>query len=322
MHVYRSLDAVPADFGPCALTIGNFDGVHAGHSELLRRVVTAAQENGWQAAVMTFSPHPARIIAPDRAPCVMTTPEQRARVMQAAGIQQLLVLPFTADTALLSPDYFVRHVLRQTLQARTVIVGEDFRFGYKHAGDAALLRALGPECGFTTQFVSPVYRRGGKVSSSRVRTLVQQGLVGLACRLQDKPFALEGDIVTGHGIGRKQTVPTLNLAPAFEVLPANGVYVTRTTDLSSLQTWNSVTNIGTRPTFSGDTLTIETYLLVDPGAELASSPSQIRVEFLAHIRPEHKFPSPEALKQRILRDVQSAQRYFRWLKPHGIIDQR
>jgi riboflavin kinase/FMN adenylyltransferase len=341
LRVYRSLEAVPPDFGPCALTIGNFDGVHAGHLELIRRVVATANRNHWQAAAMTFDPHPARIIAPDRAPdrvsdraqdraadrapCVMTTPEQRARVMREAGIQQLLIFPFTTETALFSPEYFVREVLVKTLQARTVIVGEDFRFGHRHLGDAALLQALGEECGFNTQFVPPVQFRGARVSSSRVRALVRQGRVGLACRLQKRPFAMEGPVVAGHGIGRTQTVPTLNLAPDVEILPANGVYVTRTTDLSSrqtdsssCQTWKSVTNIGTRPTFSGDALTIETYLL----GELTTTPSQIRVEFLARIRPERKFPSADALKQRILRDVQSAQRYFRSMEPHGIIDRR
>ena len=308
-EVFRSLADVPEDFGPCALTIGNFDGVHAGHRELIRRVVEQSRAHGWRAAAMTFDPHPTRIIAPERAPAVMTTPEQRARQMERCGIDRVLVLPFTDQTALLSPDYFVRHVLARKLKARAVIVGEDFRFGHKHAGDAALLRALGQECGFTADFVAPVVLRGGRVSSSRIRKLVQAGQVGAACRLLRAPFALEGPVVSGHGIGRKQTVPTLNLDPKFEVFPATGVYVTRTADEGTGQQWHSVTNVGNRPTFAGDALTVETYLL----GPLTGTPERIRVDFLARVRAERKFASPEELRARILKDVASAERYFRFL---------
>ena len=316
--VFYSLEEIPPDFGPCALTIGNFDGVHAGHCELIRRVVALAREHGWRAAAMTFHPHPTRVIAPERAPPVMTTPEQRIRAMQRAGIELVLVLPFNESTALLSPDYFVHHVLLNKLKARAVVVGEDFRFGHKHGGDAALLRSLGAECGFTTHFVPPVHLRGGRVSSSRIRTLVQAGHVGVACRLLGRPFALEGEVVSGHGIGRTQTVPTLNLKPEFEVLPQNGVYVTRTADPQTGQQWQSVTNVGNRPTFTGDALTIETYLL----GELAQTPKNIQVDFLARIRPERRFESPEALKARIFRDVQSARRYFRMAESRAIINGR
>jgi len=317
VRIYRSLQEVPDDFGPCALTIGNFDGVHAGHRELLRRVVAKASANGWRATAMTFDPHPVRVIAPDRAPCVMTTPEQRAQAMADCGIEEVLVLPFTISTALLSPHAFVHDVLVCKLKTRAIFVGEDFRFGHKHAGNTALLRALGEEGAFTTEFVEPVHLRGGRVSSSRIRALVQAGQVGVARRLLCQPFALEGKVVTGRGIGRTQTVPTLNLEPDFEVLPQNGVYITRTTDTASARQWDSVTNIGTRPTFSGDAVTVETYLL----GELTETPRQISVEFLARIRKERKFDSPEALKARILLDVQSAQRYLRRMGAHAIIKQ-
>ncbi len=318
VRVYRSLDETPADFGPCALTVGNFDGVHAGHRELFSRVVHSAREHGWRAAAMTFHPHPARVIAPGRAPLVMTTPEQRAQIMASCGIEEVLVLPFTEETALWSPEYFVRHVLVEKLKARTICVGEDFRFGHKHEGNTFLLQELGLECGFSTQFIPPVRLRGARVSSSRVRALVQAGHVALARRLLCRPFALEGAVVSGHGIGKKETVPTLNLDPAFEVLPGNGVYVTRTTDLATGQQWHSVTNVGTRPTFSGDALTVETFLL----GPLRDTPHRIRVEFLARVRAERKFNSPEALKAQIFRDVQSAQRYFRTLDARVPLDAR
>lgn len=287
-----------------ALTIGNFDGVHAGHCELIRRVVAIAREHKWRAAAVTFDPHPARIIAPERAPRIMTTAQQRIAAMKAAGIDEVFVLRFTPEMALLTPEQFVRDVLVGELHARAVVVGEDFRFGHKHAGDARLLRSLGEELGFLTEFVAPVQERGARVSSTRIRALVESGRVGLACRLLTRPFSLEGPVVSGFGIGRTQTVPTLNLKPDFEVLPGNGVYVTRTDKR------NSVTNIGTRPTFDGDSLTIETYIL----GPLEVTPESIRIEFLARIRGERKFASPEALKARILQDVSSAQRYFRRLR--------
>ncbi len=309
VRIYRSLSETPPDFGPCGLTVGNFDGVHAGHRELLSRVVHAAREHGWRAAAMTFHPHPAQVIAPGRAPLVMTTPEQRAELMAACGIEEVLVLPFTEETAFWSPEYFVRHVLVDKLQARTICVGEDFRFGHKHEGNTFLLQSLGAECGFTTEFIPPVRLRGGRVSSSRVRNLIQTGHVAAARRLLCAPFTLEGAVVPGHGIGKKETVPTLNLDPVFEVLPSHGVYVTRTTDIAGNQQWESVTNVGTRPTFSGDALTVETYVF----GKLDSTPERIRVEFLARVRAERKFSSPEALKAQILHDVQSAQRYFRTL---------
>ncbi len=289
---------------PCALTIGNFDGVHAGHCELIRRVVAIAKEHGWRAVAMTFDPHPVRVIAPARAPRLMTTPQQRTRAMQAAGIDEVFVLPFTGETASWEPEYFVRHVLLEQLGAKAVVVGDDFRFGHKHAGNAELLRKLGEQFGFLTEFVPPVPKRGGRVSSSRIRELVQAGRVGLACRLLTRPFALEGKVVSGHGIGRKQTVPTLNLKTDCEVLPANGVYVTRTR--AEDREWESITNIGMRPTFGGDELTIETYLLSD----LTDTPEEIRVDFLARIRAERKFESPELLRAQIMRDVSSAKRYF------------
>ncbi len=306
-RVFTRLEDVPPDFGPCALTIGNFDGVHAGHRLILQRVVETARATGWKAAAMTFHPHPTRVVAPGRAPKLMTTPDQRAKLMRDAGLDEVLVLPFDADVASWPPEYFVRDVLTGRLQARAVLVGQDFRFGHRHAGDTALLREMGRELGFATEFIEHVTLRGARVSSSRIRELVEAGRVSLACRLLTRPFVLEGEVVSGHGIGRKQTVPTLNLAPDFEVLPKNGVYITRTHDSETGQTWKSVTNVGVRPTFSGDALSVETYLL-EP---LEHDPARIRVEFLHRIRDERRFSSPELLKARIFTDVRRAQSYFR-----------
>jgi riboflavin kinase/FMN adenylyltransferase len=295
-------------FGPSALTIGNFDGVHAGHREILQRVVELARERGWKPSVLTFDPHPARIVAPERAPRLLTTPEERARLMRAEGIEQVLILPFTPELAAFTPERFVREIVVERLEARAVLVGDNFRFGHEHAGDTRLLAELGRQYGFLVEALPAIRMRGRVVSSSEVRRLIDAGNVALAGRLLERPYALTGEVVSGQGIGSKQTVPTLNLAPAAEVFPARGVYITRTGDLEAGRRWNSVTNIGTRPTFGGDSVTVETFLL-DPLE--GASPRAIRVEFLRRLREERRFADAASLKQQILRDVGRAQTYFR-----------
>jgi riboflavin kinase/FMN adenylyltransferase len=305
--VFLDLDQIPADFGPCALTIGNFDGVHAGHRQIIRRVVQLAHANGWKAAALTFDPHPTRVVAPDRAPKLMTTPLERCEILHAEGIDEVLILPFNESVARIPPDQFIRDIVVGKLQARAILVGKDFRFGHKHAGDTALLAQLSRQLNFETQLIPAVTIRGERVSSSLVRQLVEEGKVSRACRFLARPFHLEGPVVPGQGIGSKQTVPTLNLAAGGGVMPKVGVYVTRTRDLDSAQSWNSITNVGFRPTFDGQSLTVETFLL----QPLTTQPLRIRVEFLLRLRDERKFESPEALKTQILRDVKRAQTYFR-----------
>jgi riboflavin kinase/FMN adenylyltransferase len=314
IHIFRSLEEARPVFGPSALTIGNFDGVHAGHRRILRRVAELARQNGWKPSLLTFDPHPTKVVAPTRSPRLMTTPEQRCRLMEQEGIEQVLVLPFTAELAQLTPEQFVRQVLIDALGAKAVLVGGNFRFGHKGAGDTRLLRELGAQLGFVTEVIPAVTIRRTEVSSSEIRRLIESGNVSRACRLLERPFALDGDVVHGHGIGSKQTVPTLNLSTRGEVMPANGVYITRTKDRNSGNSWQSVTNIGYRPTFGGTGLSIETFLLSHFEGE---TPRQIRVEFLRRLRDEKKFDSPELLRAQILRDVRRAQAYFRRVPCHN-----
>jgi len=308
--IARSLQEAAA-FGPSAVAIGNFDGVHLGHRALLRATVNAARERRLRPVVLMFNPHPAFVVAPDRAPRLLTTPEERCTLLAEQGIEGVLILPFTSELSRLTPEEFATQVLRDVLQARVVLVGRRFRFGHKQTGNAAVLEELGARLGFAAQFVEEVAWRGRTVSSGVVRTAVMAGNVSTACRLLGRPHAISGEVVHGHGVGAKQTVPTLNLSTEAEVLPARGVYVTRTTDITDGRRWNSITNIGFRPTFGGDPqLSIETFLL-DP--LVGATPSSIRVEFLRRVRDERKFETVEVLKAQILLDVRQAKTYFRRL---------
>jgi len=306
--ICRSLAEVPPDFGPCAITIGNFDGVHKGHRQIMQRVRAIALEHGWKSAVLTFDPHPSKLVAPDRAPRLLTTPDQRARLMLVQGIDEVLILPFTSEIAKLTPEEFVREILADKLNARAVLVGDNFRFGHRATGDAETMEELGGKYSFSAEIVGAISWRGRVISSSEIRRLIEAGNVSLACRLLGRPYALQGRVVHGEGRGSKQTVPTLNLDTQAEVLPKTGVYVTRTRESNGPRNWPSITNIGYRPTFNGHGITIETYLL---SSLEGASPDEISVEFLRWVREERKFENAEALKAQILRDVGRAQAYFR-----------
>src|ERR1700761_576461 len=187
MPVYRSLDQLPADFGPSAVTIGNFDGVHLGHRAIVRELRLAAYNLGCKATVLTFDPHPTRVVAPERARKLMSTPEQRARLMLELGVHQVLILPFDATVAQLTPEAFARDLLALRLGARFVLVGENFRFGCRQAGNVQTLETLGHSLGFTVEIVPPIRFRGQVVSSSFIRSLVTSGRVALASRLLGRP---------------------------------------------------------------------------------------------------------------------------------------
>ena len=308
-RVLHGLKEVPPDFGPCAITIGNFDGLHAGHRRIMRRVVELANEHGWKPSVLTFDPHPTKIVAPERAPRLLSTTTQRTHYMADEGIQQILVLPFTQELSRLTPEQFVSQILHDRLGARAVLVGDNFRFGHRHSGDVSTLQHLGTRYGFTTEIIHAIRFRGCTVSSSEARRRIDGGDVTAAARLLGRPYGLEGDVVPGHGIGKKRTVPTLNLATSAEILPRTGVYVTSTHDLDSDRRWDSVTNIGYRPTFGADEgMTIETFLLSEyDGIE----PRRIRVDFLHRLRDERKFETPEALKVQIMIDARRALAWYR-----------
>jgi riboflavin kinase/FMN adenylyltransferase len=234
--------------------------------------------------------------------------DERIKHMGMEGIERVFVLPFDSEFARLTPQVFAHGILAEGIRAAGVFVGENFRFGAKHAGDVVLLQHLGDDLGFCVEVVPSLHVRGRMVSSTEIRKLVQGGDVSVACRLLERPYSVEGTIVSGEGIGSKQTVPTLNLQTAAEILPADGVYITRTTDSDDARVWQSITNIGMRPTFGGQHRTVETFLL---SAFDGRTPQRIRLEFLRRVRAERRFESPDALKSQILSDVRVATKYFR-----------
>ena len=295
-------------FGPSAITIGNFDGVHLGHLELMRHVVEMARRQAARPSVLTFHPHPTQIVAPERAPKLLMTPDERAALIAEQGIEQILILPFTPEIAALSPAAFFEEILIRGLGARGVVVGDNFHFGHRQSGNIATLSALGAGAGIEVEIVPGVYCRGQMVSSSEVRRLVRHGQVTQAERLLGRSFSLRGQVVAGEGRGSRQTVPTLNLEPTAELLPLHGVYVTRTVDLDTSRRWHSVTNVGVRPTFGGRHVTVETFLL---DKLEGAGPTRIRIDFFYRLRDERKFDSAEELKAQIFRDVSRAQKWFR-----------
>jgi riboflavin kinase/FMN adenylyltransferase len=308
LKLFGSLDEIPADFGPSVVTIGNFDGVHCGHCKILELANRLAQQNGWRTATLTFDPHPLQIVAPERAPRLMTTIEQRREVLERNGVEAMVVLPFTKEFSKHSPEEFVEQVLVRGLHCACVVVGENFRFGNRQAGDIDTLERLGRRYGFVTETVGPFRMGGQTVSSSRIRAAVAAGRTDVARRLLGRPFELAGEVVPGRGIGSKSTAPTLNLNPQADLWPANGVYVSETRELSGPRRWRSVTNVGVRPTFGESDRVVETHLLDPLGGE---SPKAIGVGFLRRLRDERPFESSEALREQIYRDIAESERYFR-----------
>jgi riboflavin kinase/FMN adenylyltransferase len=293
------------------LAIGNFDGIHLGHQEILRSAVARAQALGAVSTALTFDPSPRKVLRPDSAPLRLSTNAQRMDWFNSLGLEAAVILPFTLELARLSPEEFVEHILVRDLHIKTVLVGEDFHFGHKQAGNVKLLKELGTKNDFDVVIVPPVQYRGEIVSSTIIRREVAEGDVSHAGRLLGRPFALTGEVVGGTGTGRKFTFPTLNLAAEQELLPARGVYITRTFFDGENCSRRSVTNIGVRPTFNGSALSVETHLLDFQGT---NTPNRIEVRFWKRFREEKKFTGPEELRAQIARDIATANKFFSRLR--------
>ena len=306
MQIVRDLAQLDKSLQQSVVTIGNFDGVHLAHQKLLRKVVETARPMGAKAVAVTFDPHPIKLLAPEHAPRLLTPLERKAKLIEALGIDLLVVLPFTRELAHFSPIAFVRKILVSGLRARSVHVGPNFHFGYRQSGDVEILAELARQDGFRLDVLPTMVVRGERVSSTRIRELLSTGRVSRAARLLGRPFCTCGPIVAGLGVGRKHTVPTLNLAPVEEQLPKIGVYVTRTRLGGSFH--DSVTNVGHKPTFGEHRLTVETFLL-DFSGEIAEA--EMEIEFLYRLRDEMKFQNPAILKVQIQEDARRSLKFFR-----------
>ncbi len=318
MRVFRTLEEAAAGLAASVVSVGNFDGVHRAHRQILNAVHAEARALGCSSVAVTFTPHPSRILHPDAAPPLITPGDERLRELEAAGLDAVLLLPFSRDLSLWTPREFAGRVLVGAVKAQAVHEGEAFRFGRRQEGDAETLAALGRELGFAVRLHPAVRVGGAPVSSSRVRALVAAGEVGMARRLLGRPFAVRGLVAPGRGVGRARTVPTLNLQPYEELLPGRGVYFIcarlgadpgsgeRTAGMPAL------TNVGVRPTFgAGGLLTVETHLLAPPEGFAAGGPgATLGLQFLRRVREERRFESPEALKRQIEADSSLAERYF------------
>ena len=245
-----------------AVTVGNFDGVHRGHQALVAQAVADARASAGTAVVLTFDPHPARVLAPERAPATIMTLDQKAERLARLGVDRVAVLPFTPSLAAQPAPEFAQRVLHDALRATTVVVGAGFRFGRGRAGDVALLRRLGRSLGFAVHGMRPVFHQGAPISSSRVREALARGDVEGAAEMMGRPFAIDGTVVRGAGRGRTIGIATANIAPVNETLPGNGVYAcwirVGGTDGPIRP---AVANVGRRPTFGGAEITVEAHVL-------------------------------------------------------------
>jgi riboflavin kinase/FMN adenylyltransferase len=312
----RSLAAwrAPARRGT-VVTIGNFDGVHRGHQRILRAVCSCARALGAASVAVTFDPHPLKLLRPAAAPPLLSTLRQRLAALRDAGLDAVLLLRFDRALSRLSPRAFVERVLVGRLRARAVVVGENFRFGHRHAGDIALLRQLGREFGFEVDVVPPLVVRGEVVSSTAVRRAIAEGRVEAARRLLGRPFALTGKAVRGAGRGRRLVFPTLNLDWEQEVLPRPGVYAAEVVlrgpspRAAGNRRYKAATNVGLRPTFGGRRMTVESHLLGFSGASLPGGTVEVR--FAKRLRGEKRFRGPAALRAQVARDIARVRAFFR-----------
>ena len=319
MKVFHQLADIPADFGPSVVSVGNFDGIHRAHRAVIDEIVRRARAAGAVSVVVTFDPHPARILRPDHTFKLLSPTSEKLRLLEATELDAVLLLPFSRDLSLMTPHQFAHDILKKHLHARDVHEGYNFRFGHQAAGNVQVLRELGREMDFEVHDYPEMRLRGERVSSSHIRKLLSEGRVSRARHLLGRPFSIVSTPGRGRGYGLKYTVPTINLARYEELVPRDGVYVTRMRVGSAPngECFDSVTNVGNRPTFGADSFAIESHLLNFHPLELTAE-TEVELHFLDRLRDEIKFPSVEALREQIGRDVGKAQRYLRRLKRNEV----
>lgn len=311
MQVFHKLADVPAGFGATLVSVGNFDGIHRAHRFVLSEIVKRSKALNAKSMAVTFEPHPARILRPDSDFKLLTPTPEKLRLLAETGIDAVLFLPFTRDLSLMTPYQFADEILRNRLHTCEIHEGYNFHFGHKASGDINTLRELGREMGFEVHDYPEMRLRGEPVSSSHIRQLLREGRVSRARHLLARPFRILSTAGRGRGYGSKYTVPTINLARYEELVPKDGVYISRTR--VGNECFDSVTNVGNRPTFGADSFAVESHLLNFHPLEVTAD-TEVEIHFLDRLRDEIKFPSVEALRAQIGRDVAKSQKYFRRLQ--------
>jgi riboflavin kinase / FMN adenylyltransferase len=314
--VYRwyGLDEVPADWGPSVVTIGVFDGVHRGHQGIVERAAEAGRELGLPVVAITFDPHPDEVVRPGSHPPFLCSARRRAELLAGLGADAVCVLPFTLEFSRLDPDEFVRTVLVERLHAALVVVGEDFRFGHKAAGDVALLAKLGEKYDFSTEGLPLLGDDGAPISSTSIRHMLADGDVAAAAKALGRPHRVEGVVVRGHQRGRPLGFPTANLeSPPHTAIPADGIYAGWLATLDEngrdVERWPAAISIGTNPTFGEGERTVEAYALDRTDLDLYGVHAAI--DFTARLRGTLRFDSVDALVEQMRRDVDQARELTR-----------
>ena len=306
MRIVRSL--VELGTTPSVVTIGNFDGVHCGHRTVIASVLDRARALNAKSVAVTFDPHPAHVLHTESRLPLITPLSEKLELLASTGLDLTLVLPFTEELRHWSARHFAETVLRDTLHAVEIHEGETFRFGHNAQADIASLSDLGRDLGFSVRAYEPSIVRGAPISSSRIRKLIAAGDLSQARNLLGRSFSVRSTPASGRGYGTKYAVPTINLAPYADLLPAHGVYIT-TLKIGDTHLFRGVTNIGNRPTFGADSFAVETHLFDFQPVDLTDS-TPLEMTFLHRLRPERRFDSPELLRTQIGLDVRKALRYF------------
>ncbi|EWM65345.1 bifunctional riboflavin kinase/FAD synthetase [Micromonospora chalcea] len=305
MQRWRGYEAAPGGWGRSVVTIGVFDGVHRGHQATIGHTVARARELGVKSVVVTFDPHPAEVVRPGSHPAVLTEPARKAELIEALGVDVLCVVPFTVEFSRLPPEAFVHDVLVEHLHAALVVVGDNFRFGHRAAGDVPLLERLGRTFGFAVEGAPLVAEAGTVFSSTYIRSCVDAGDVGAAAAALGRPHRVEGVVVRGDQRGRELGYPTANLLThRYAAVPADGVYAARLVRRDG-EPLAAAVSIGTNPTFSGRERRVEAYAL-DFTGDLYGE--RLALDFVAHLREQRTYDAIEPLVAQIAEDVERTRR--------------
>jgi len=301
MLLITNLSKITVPFQKSVVTLGNFDGLHLGHQELIRMVIRRARELNGRSMVVTFRPHPLKILAPEKCPPLISIYEEKIQLFEKLGIDILVKIPFSLHFAEMSPRAFVKDILYDVLGAQEIFVGYNYRFGKGREGTTATLKKMGEEYGFNVREVGQISYNGEVISSTKIRHLLKDGEVEHAARLLGRPYAITGIVIKGDSRGKTLGFPTANIASKHAIIPSNGVYAVKL--LAREKCLDGVVNIGLRPTFDASTLAIEVHIF-DFNEDLYGE--EITLFFIGKLREEQKFETSEALIEQIRRDIVTA----------------